>query len=160
MTGEAEEEETEDEEPENEEDVFEWSSNGGCERCDALDGHICKEDSPRPHPNCDCTIISRSHAARSCDGSDVRYEVEHGGSVHHTGGLDPDEEFDLVFDYTIVCWGAAEQISGEVIVTRTYREDASTEPEDLIDDALAEALKQVEEIAAEECPQCPEEKLV
>jgi len=138
------------------EESFEWVSNGGCERCDALDGHICEEDSPRPHPNCDCTIINRSQPSQSCDGSDVRYEVAFGGSVHHSGGADPDEEFDLVFDYNIVCWGAAEEITGEVVVTRTYADDLANDPEDLIDDALAEALEMVEEIAAQECPECPD----
>jgi hypothetical protein len=49
-TGEAEEEEMEDEEPENEEDIFEWSSRGGCERCDALDGCLNRTRGPASPP--------------------------------------------------------------------------------------------------------------
>ncbi len=134
---------------------FEWSSNGGCERCDALDGHLCEEVPPRPHPNCDCTIIYRSQPSRICDLSDVRYSVNHSGNIHH-GPVDPDDEFDIVLDYTIVCWGEAETISGEVFVTRTYQDQDDSEPGDLIEDALAEALEEVEEIAVDECPVCGE----
>ncbi|TAH37205.1 MAG: hypothetical protein EYC70_09505 [Planctomycetota bacterium] len=137
---------------------FEWSSNGGCERCDALDGHLCDEEPPRPHPDCDCSILERSRPHNSCDSSDVRYEIQHAGNIHHdSANPAPDDEFDLVFDYTIHCWGDAEEISGEIVITRTYGDfDDVDQIEDAIDDALAEALEDVEELAVEECPVCGE----
>jgi hypothetical protein len=141
---------------EDNEERYEWSSNGGCERCDAMDGHLCEEEPPRPHPHCDCTIISRSKPSRTCDASDVQYSVQHSGNIHHGSGLDLDEEFDIVFDYTIECWGGAQTLSGEVFVSRTYRECQGTDSADLLEDALAEALEEVEEIAVEECPVCGE----
>ena len=143
-----------DEDDSGDDERYEWSSNGGCERCDALDGHLCEAEPPRPHPHCDCTIIHRSKPSRTCDASDVQYSVEHSGNIHHGSGLDPNEEFDLVFDYTIECWGEAGTISGEVFVSRTYGDLDGSDPDDLVDDALAEALERVEEIAVEECPVC------
>jgi len=139
---------------------YEWSSNGGCERCDAMDGHLCSEMPPRPHPRCDCTIIDRSHPASTCDASDVRYHVDHSGNIHHGAGTNDSDEFDLVFDYTIVCWGNAQTLSGEVIVSRTYGDLDRFEPGDLIEDALNDALEKVEQIALDECPVCGEHPAV
>ena len=140
---------------------YEWQSNGGCERCDALDGHLCVEPPPRPHPNCDCRIIDRERRSYRCDESDVRYEVNHSANIHHGSDPDPDEEFDLVFDYEIICWGNTERISGEVTVSRTYGElEAGDQGEEFIEDALVEAIDKVHEIAASECPTCPKPPLV
>ena len=141
-------------------DEYEWVSNGGCERCDALDGHTCELPWPRQHPKCDCTIISRSRSALQCDMSDVSYEVEYAGPNHHGGDPDPDDEFDLIYDYTIHCWGGAQVITGEVVVSRTYLQYSDEDPYDFLDDAYDEALQRVEEIAAAECPACPAPRLV
>jgi hypothetical protein len=129
-------------------ELYEWVSNGGCTICDALDGHLCEEDPPRPHPRCDCTIISRSHPSTDCDSSDVRYEItgirmdrlaDHGSQV----------DWEVVVDYEIECWGNAQIIVGELVFQLTLEEH------DLGDDeAVAEALERIDEIAVSECPVC------
>ena len=136
----------------------EWQSNGGCERCDALDGHLCT-DWARPHPNCDCRVIDRSNPSKYCDSSDVQYSVEHAGNLHHASRPDLDDEFDLVFDYKITCWGNAQEISGEVTVSKTYRE-LDEDVLGTLDDAMTEALKKVEEVAVVECPVCADHPYV
>jgi hypothetical protein len=147
--------EEEDDEDDDDEPRYEWVSNGGCERCDAMDGHLCEEPPPRPHARCNCTIIHRSRPSLSCDETDVRYEISHAANIHHSGTPDPDDEFDIIFDYKIHCWGNTQQISGEVIVSRTYSELRGNDTDDFVEEAMADALELVEEIAADECPSCP-----
>ena len=142
------------------EPTHEWRSNGGCERCDALDGHQCHEGSMvRPHPRCDCAIIDRSRPSRRCDGSWMLLELQFAQNVHHGGvsGAD-DEEFDLLFDFRIHCPDGTQVIEGELSVSRTYGEWMSSE--DLLDEAYEEAYDRLHEIAESECPACGEAPLV
>jgi hypothetical protein len=138
----------------NEEHRYEWVSSGGCTRCDALDGRFFKTPPWRPHPNCNCSILDRFAQNTDCDSSDVRYEVDYDHPNHHGPTYEPGDEFDLIFNYTIRCWGNAEVITGQVVVSMTYDQYETDAPQDFFDDAFAEALELVEEIAVEECPVC------
>lgn len=131
-----------------------WVTNGGCERCDALDGLVFDTEPFRPHRNCNCSIISRSGVHRDCRAEFATYEVAYSSPVHHTDGSNENDEFDLVFDYRIRCWDG-EIIEGQVSVSLTYAEMWATgDPEDAMLSAEMEAYELVEEIAATECHPC------
>lgn len=132
---------------------YEWESNGGCDRCDALDGMWFDVPPPKQHPKCDCTVIDRTQSNRGCDSSDVRYHVAHEDNNHH-GPYGPGDDFDMVFSYEIKCWGGGGTLVGEVVVTMTYGELENSENEDFFDDAYDEALQIVEDIAVSDCPVC------
>lgn len=137
-----------------EEKSHEWQSNGGCPRCDALDGHVCHEDDVvRPHPRCDCTIVDRGRSTSGCDGSFGQVAVEYRGNSHHGGSAGAaDEEFDMIFDFTIRCPEGAAHFEGEIFVSMTYGEVSSSE--DALDEAYDEAFDRALEIAEQECPAC------
>jgi hypothetical protein len=150
------EEEDEEEEGEEEEDegaAFVWESSGGCEMCDSMDGREFDTEPYRPHPNCNCTIISRTGMNRDCGNEQLHYVVEHSESVHHASDPDVDDEFDLVYDYEITCFDG-EEITGEVVVSATYGEEQGAELEDFMDDMFEDALELVDEIAMMECQNC------
>ena len=141
---------------------YEFVSNGGCSRCDARDGRLSEGPTPRPHPGCNCQIIWRDFGANNpgqpCDESKMRYEYQDVSASHHSGPYGPDDEFDLVFTFRIHC-PDGEMIDTEVLVTATYG-DLADDQDALFEDAMAEALGLVEEIAASECQACPEPPLV
>ncbi len=141
---------------------YEFVSNGGCTRCDAMDGRLSDGPLPRPHPNCNCQIIWRDYGAgnpdQPCDENNMRYEFNGTTSSHHGGPYGPDDEFDLIHDFRIHC-PDGEIIEAEILVTATYGEMAA-DHDGMFEDALAEALERVEELAASECRSCPEPPLV
>ncbi len=129
-------------------ELYEWVSNGGCAVCDAMDGHLCEEEPPRPHLHCDCSIISRSRPSTSCDSSDVRYDIT-GVTMTRVEDHGSQVDWDVVVDYEIECWGNAQFITGEVFFELTLEEH------DLgYDEAVAVALEQIDAIAVNECPVC------
>ena len=144
-----------DEENGNGDEGYVWLSSGGCEMCDSMDGEEFDTEPYRPHPNCNCTIVSRSGGGSDCDESLLTYQVDWTHSVHHTSGVDPNEEFDFIFDYEIHCPGGQE-IAGEGLVSKNYGEYRWGDYEDVEADAYEEALELVDEIAASECPPCPD----
>ena len=108
----------------------------------------------RPHPNCNCTIVDRTRGNSTCDESRLSYEVEQSGNTHHVLHPEPDDEFDMIFDYKITCPDAG-TISGQVIVSIVYCGQQYMTDEDF-EDAYAQALELVDEIAASGCPACEE----
>ncbi len=142
-------------------DRYEWISSGGCQCCDNMEDRFYEISPPRPHPNCNCTIYDRSQGNSQCDSSDVRYDISHAGNSHHSGGNPaPDDEFDMYFDYVITCWGNSQTISGQVSVSVSYGHASETDVEDLFDEAFAEAIELVDDIAVNECPVCGKHPLV
>jgi len=142
---------------------YEFISNGGCTRCDAMDGRLSADNpQPRPHPNCNCQIVKRDFGAGSdqqgCDENRMRYDYQGAQSVHHDGPYTPDAEFDVVHTFIIRC-PDGESIEADVLTTITYGELAA-DFDGAMDQAFAEALELIEDIAATECQHCPEPPLL
>ncbi len=140
------------------EEDFQWEflSNGGCERCDAMDGRLSDENPhPRPHPGCSCQIVKRDWGLGTddtCDEGRMRYTLLDIVAVHHPHTTNqPDEEFDLVHVFAITC-PDGETIEADISVSVRYGYE---DVDELFEDAFAEALELVEELAASECQTCP-----
>ena len=138
------------------EPIYVWTSSGGCQRCDALDALEvpAEQQGSTPHPNCNCTVERHPGEPTACDENNIRYTVTYSHPIHHPNYVDGDSEFDMVYDYVITC-PTGEVLTGEVLVTTTY-DGHIDEP----DDVDLEALEMVDDIAATECPGCPDPKLV
>lgn len=135
-----------------EDDVtYVWTSSGGCERCDAMDGlEVAEsEQGSAPHPECNCTVRRRPGPGSGCDEARLGYDVTYSHPIHHPSYVDGDSEFDLVYDYTITCPNG-DTMSGQVMVTTTYNEQT----ERGMDAMDMEALEMVDEMASAECPPC------
>ncbi len=136
---------------------YEFISNGGCTRCDAMDGRLSADDPmPRPHSNCTCQIVKRDYgigSENSCDESLMRYTLVDTSSVHHGAGDDPDDEFDIVHTFHVRC-PDGENIEADIVVSTTYG-SAAADIDAAFEDAFAEALELIEELAATECRSCP-----
>ena len=130
-----------------------WQGSGGCTMCEEMDGQTFDTEPGRPHRNCNCTIIDRTGMNRSCDESRIQYQVDHTGNIHHYARPDPNDEFDMVFDYDITC-PDGEHITGQVTVSFPYSDAWGDDVESLFADAEAEALELVDGIAASECQVC------
>lgn len=131
-------------------------SSGGCVICDGMDGMTFPGEPYRPHPNCNCTIMDRSGLHGDCDEARMAYRLDYSHPIYHSDEFDPDDEFDLFYDYEITC-PDGETLSGQVLVSVTFGEQDEDFLTD-VEDNYAEALKLVEEIAASECASCPEPK--
>lgn len=147
-------------------DRYEWVSTGGCTRCDSMEGryYLSPTGVPRPHPNCNCTVLNRTRTKEECDSSDAVFLVSYSGNSHHGPSEDVDDHFDMFYDYTITCWGDAAVVTGQVVVEATYGDlhgpnypdslESDRSIEDFYEDRFAEALELVEQVAVEECPVC------
>lgn len=143
---------------------YEFVSNGGCTRCDAMNGRLSDAPSDSPHPGCNCQIVWRDFGAfdpdEACDEEKLRYELVEIRPKHHImgGPWSMDDEFDLVHTFRIHC-PDGEEIETDVVVSTTYG-DMDEDQDAMFEDALAEALELAEEIAASECRTCPDPPLV
>lgn len=136
-----------------------WQSTGGCERCDIMeDGNPYADEPPRPHPNCLCDAVEFT-PTRDCIDEEYRYSV-----VVASENLDPvNNTLTYTFDYAIVCLANNSTLTGSVEVEREYDDWVNT-PDDAmdlyLDELIADALEQVDDIAAAQCPPCPRMLLV
>ena len=135
-------------------ELWEWHSTGGCERCDDMEDRYFQEEPPRQHPNCTCDIVESDELP--CEEREPTYQLAHVESIHGPTA-DPDDTFTMVFDYRITC-PTGDVKTGQVEVERTYGEleAAWDDAEEIFfEEAVAEALEEVDGIAAADCPPCP-----
>ena len=79
-----------------------WVTNGGCPRCDAMDGYHFFLEPTRPHDYCDCDIdlVER-------DDTDECYTIE--VNVENLAwdtaeNMDPSHPIEIEYNFTIECW--------------------------------------------------------
>ena len=84
-------------------DLYLWESNGGCSRCDAMNGYHYDEEPTRPHKGCDCEItLVETYTSGECYELDVE-----GGSWSWDGDakdLDASDPIMVQFSFTVQCW--------------------------------------------------------
>jgi hypothetical protein len=145
-----------DDDDDNDDGGYDWVTNGGCERCDSMEGRLYPEPPGRPHPHCDCTIQWVGRGPQSCESNEADITLDHEGSTHPYGPWpSPDDTFEMYFAYRIIC-PAGDVLEGEIMIERTYQDEQTMDPDDFFDEAYVEAFGEVEDIAASECSPCPE----
>ena len=86
-------------------EVYLWDSNGGCPRCDAMDGYHYDQEPTRPHPNCDCEITLVGTFRRGgCYEVEININNWVWGGSGAAGNLEPSDTVSVEFDFIISCW--------------------------------------------------------
>ncbi len=135
-----------------EQGVYIWTSNGGCEACDALAGEHLEEPA-RPHENCQCEITWYPKNKKLCANNEVEIEFV---DAYGEERIEWDSEFSLTYEFIVTCRDGSRHYVSSIVEAVVPASRLPTAPEwfRFVDNLMDQALETLE--LPPGCDECEE----